>query len=269
MSNPPNSRPAITATGTIAATSREVTLAGGGTWSLAEEVPIAIVYNRRNHAVMLATPADLGDFAVGFSLSEGIIHDPSEIEAIEFIHQDFGIDLHITLNPERLERLDLVSRRRNLPGRAGCGLCGLENAESLTSPLEPVADACIKLEPAVLARALGDLTDWQPLNAATRSVHAAAWADLDGQIVAAREDVGRHNALDKLIGANALAGRDPADGFLMMSSRCSYELVEKAARAGMPAIASLSAPTGFALRKAAEARIALYARSGGTFVAIR
>ncbi|WP_291843435.1 formate dehydrogenase accessory sulfurtransferase FdhD [Maricaulis sp.] len=268
MSNPPNSRPAITETGTAAAMSCDVRLADGDVWALAEEVPVAIVYNRRNHAVMLATPADLTDFAIGFSLSEGIIRDPSEIEAVEIVHQTIGVNLHITLNPERLERFDLVSRRRNLPGRAGCGLCGLENVESLTAPLEPVVDTHIEPNPEALARALDELSHWQPLNVTTRSVHAAAWADLSGQIIAAREDVGRHNALDKLIGANAVTGRAPADGFLIMSSRCSYELVEKAARAGLPAIASLSAPTAFAVRKATEARISLYARKGNAFVRV-
>ncbi len=268
VSNRPSNRPCVKEQGVAAAVARDIVLADGAAWAVPEEVPVALVYNRRNYAVMLATPDNLGDFAIGFSLAEGIIHNAGEIEAIEIVSQESGTDLHITLNAERLERFDLIQRRRNLPGRAGCGLCGLENAESLTAPLPPIADRAIEISLVALATAMAALPDWQPLNARTRSVHAAAWADADGKLLTSREDVGRHNALDKLIGALARDERDASKGFVVMSSRCSYELVEKAARAGLPAIATLSAPTAFAIRKAREARITLYARSKGRFVRV-
>ncbi|RKQ96208.1 formate dehydrogenase accessory sulfurtransferase FdhD [Maricaulis maris] len=268
MSNRLNNTPVIHESGEAAATASDVELADGTRWAVPNEVPVAITYNRRNHAVMLATPADLADFAIGFSLSEGLVRQAGEIEAIEIIHQPLGVDLHITLNAERLERFDLIRRRRTLPGRAGCGLCGLENAESLTAPLPRVADTPADVTEAALATAFATLADWQPLNARTRSVHAAAWAGCDGSILAAREDVGRHNALDKLVGALAHTGQDMFDGFLVMSSRASYELIEKAARAGMPALASLSAPTLLAIDRAKQANIRLYAASRGRFVAV-
>jgi len=260
--------PHITERGSSAPSSRPARLADGTAWSVAEELPVAIIYNRRNYAVMLATPSDIADFAIGFSLSEGIVTRLGDIEAIEIINQGIGIDLHIELSPDRLERLEIVHRRRNLPGRAGCGLCGLENAETLITPLPRVSPAPVELSCDALAKAMASLTDCQPLNSQTRSVHAAAWCNATGDILITREDVGRHNALDKLIGANARNGVDHAAGFLVMSSRCSYELIEKAARAGIPALASISAPTAFALRKAAEANIRLYARSGTGFVAL-
>ncbi|WP_323760422.1 formate dehydrogenase accessory sulfurtransferase FdhD [Maricaulis sp.] len=268
MSNRRNDPPQVTERGSAEASSITARLVGGTSWSVPEELPVAIIYNRHNYAVMLATPTDIADFAIGFSLSEGIVTTLEDLEAIEIVHQRAGIDLHIRLSPERLERLELVRRRRNLPGRAGCGLCGLENADSLISPLPEVAAEPVDISRGALGKAMASLSDWQPLNRATRSVHAAAWCNAAGDILAAREDVGRHNALDKLIGANARAGLDHAAGFLVMSSRCSYELIEKAARAGIPALASLSAPTAFAIRKAAEANIRLYARNGSDFIAL-
>ena len=268
MSSRRSEMPLITERGAPDPSSVDISLADGKTWAVAEETPVALIYDRRNYAVMLATPSDIADFAIGFSLSEGIVTAPDQIESIEILHKDVGIDLHIGLATDRLERLEIIQRRRNLPGRAGCGLCGLENAETLTAPLPPVAPRPADLAEDALAKALATLADWQPLNTETRSVHAAAWCNAKGDILAAREDVGRHNALDKLIGANARNGVDHTAGFLVMSSRCSYELIEKAARAGIPTLASLSAPTAFAIRKAAEANIRLYARSGTGFVAL-
>lgn len=268
MSNPPNSAPVIEVAGSPAPTSREVELADGKCWAVPNEVPVAITYNRRNHAVMLATPDDLADFAIGFSLTEGLIRKMAEIEAIEIIHQAAGVDLHIRLNADRLEHFDLLRRRRTLPGRAGCGLCGLDSAQSLTTPLPVVAKAPADIREAALAHALETLADWQPLNARTHSVHAAAWARSDGMIEMAREDVGRHNALDKLIGALERSRQNRSGGAIIMSSRASYEIIEKAARAGLPAVACLSAPTSLAIDKAQQANIRLYARSGGRFVAI-
>jgi len=254
----------ITVTGEAAPTERAVAVtgpAGGGEWHAPEETPVAFVYNRRNYAVMMATPDDLADFAAGFSLSEQVIASPSEILALDIHHTERGIDLRIRLNPDRLARLDTVQRRRSMIGAASCGLCGLESADELFEPLPVVAGEKVKLDEGAVARALTNLRDHQPLNKATHTVHAAAWAGMDGNITLAREDVGRHNALDKLLGAIALSETTPLLGFVVMSSRCSYELIEKAARNGVAAMAFMSGPTSFALRKAREANMAVYARS--------
>ena len=231
----------------------------GGAWAAPEETPVAFVYNRRNYAVMLATPADMEDFAIGFSLTERVADRLSDISSVDVHYADLGIELQISIAPERLERLDVRQQRRNLVGRAGCGLCGLENAETFFERLPTVSDAPVTIDPAILQRAIATLERHQPLNAETRTVHAAAWAGLDGDIRLAREDVGRHNALDKLLGALARDGADMADGFVVMSSRCSYEIIEKAARMEVKAVVSISAPTAFAIRKAREANLALYA----------
>ena len=236
-------------------------------WNVPEETPVAFVYNQRNYAVMLATPADLVDFAVGFSLTERVVDSPSEITAIDIHQEERGIELRLKIRADRLERLDIRQRRRNLVGRAGCGVCGLENAEVFFETLPRVAEKRMVLEPEALARAHEDFIRHQPLSARTRTVHGATWADLKGETKRVREDVGRHNALDKLIGALAAGGADFKDGFVMISSRCSYEIIEKSARAGICAVAALSGPTAFALRKAEESNMALYCRSGEDFVA--
>ncbi|MEM8936080.1 MAG: formate dehydrogenase accessory sulfurtransferase FdhD [Pseudomonadota bacterium] len=243
-------------------------MAGGATWRVPEELPVAFVYNRRNYAVMLATPADMDDFSIGFSLTEQVVSHVNEIKSVDIHQTDRGIELHISIDDERLERLDIQQRRRNLVGRAGCGVCGLENAETFFEKLPQVSKSPAVLDTKALVGALLNIEKFQPLNASTRSAHAAAWVDPAGTIQFAREDVGRHNALDKLLGAGVRDGVDFRQGFLLMSSRCSYEIVEKAARLGVPAIASISAPTAFAIRKAAEANISLYARSGETFALV-
>lgn len=258
----------ITVTGTPPAAQRSVTLSNGADWAVPEETPIAFVYDRRNYAVMLATPADLADFATGFSLTEGIIDTPADIEALDIHHLAQGTDLRLQLNERCQQRLDLRQRRRALPGNAGCGLCGIENAEEFFAPLKPVAATPRLIDAVVVERAFAELADHQPLYAATYTVHAAAWAGPDGGILIAREDVGRHNALDKLLGALALAQADFTTGFVVMSSRCSYEIVQKAARMGVGAIACLSAPTAFAIRKAQEARIAIHVRDGAQTASI-
>ncbi len=239
-------------------TDSDITVSGGGVWRIPEETPTAIVYNRRNYAVMLATPQDMADFATGFSLSEKVIDDVSDIRALDILYTDRGVDLRISIDDDRLERLDIRQRRRTLPGNVGCGLCGLENADALFEPLPPVAATQASIDPAVIEAAFTALGAHQNLNARTRSVHGAAWAGLDGGILHLREDVGRHNALDKLLGALALGKTDMKNGFVVMSSRCSYEIVQKAAVCGATAVASISAPTLFAARKAAEANMALY-----------
>lgn len=230
-----------------------------GVWHIPEETPVAFVYNRRNYAVMLATPTDMANFALGFSLSERIITAPDDIENLEIRHLDKGIELHFKIKAERVEAFDIRARRRNLVGTAGCGICGLENADVLFAPLKPVTKKAIIITKPALETAMANFKALQPINQRTKSVHGAAWVNTDGAIQMVREDVGRHNALDKLIGAMTAAKTKP-EGFLLMSSRCSYEIIDKAARAKIPVILSLSGPTNLALTKAAEANITIYAR---------
>ncbi|MEQ1607889.1 MAG: formate dehydrogenase accessory sulfurtransferase FdhD [Hyphomonadaceae bacterium] len=263
--------PLITFSGDPIATDAEICVSQGEAvtrWSITTEVPVALVYNQRNYAVMLATPSDLVDFAAGFSVTERVVDGIDDILEIEVAQSTRGVELRMKLVPDCVERLDVRQTRRNMIGRAGCGVCGLDNAETLFEPLAPVRDAAISISDDALAKAVRDLANHQPLNRRTRSVHAAAWADLDGAILMTREDVGRHNALDKLMGAILLEGKQRSDGFVMMSSRCSYELVEKAARLRVPAIACLSGPTTFAVRRAEECNMALYSRQGDGFVRI-
>lgn len=240
----------------------------GDVWRVPEETPVAFVYNRRNYAVMLATPLDIEDFAVGFSLTERVVDALEEISSVDIHRSERGIELHISISEERIQRLDLRQQRRNLVGRAGCGVCGLENAEVFFERLPKVAEEKTQISQDALKNALSSLREHQPLNKATRTVHGAAWAAMNGDILLAREDVGRHNALDKLLGALARANVDRREGFVLMSSRCSYEIIEKAARLGVRAVASVSGPTAFAIRKAREANIALYCRSENEFVEI-
>ena len=236
--------------------------AGGGHWFIPEEAPIAFVFNRRNYAVMMGTPDNLEDFALGFALTEEVVKSPNEIKSLNIHLSDKGAALRFKITPEALERLDITQRRRNMVGSASCGLCGLENAETLFKVLPSVAESRIELTETAMTKAMRALRQSQPLNAQTHSVHAAAWVSHKGDIKLTREDVGRHNALDKLLGAMAAKGIDSKTGFVLMSSRCSYEIVEKAARRGVQAILSVSGPTAFAMRKAKEANMSLYARSG-------
>lgn len=238
------------------------------TWHIAEEVPVAVVYNGSNYAVMLATPMDLEDFAVGFSISERVADRLEAIQSIDIRDRPQGVDLTIGIDEASFERLSLRERRRNMAGRAGCGICGLDNAESFFEALPIVAQNRASLDPDAAKRAVEAFPAHQTLNLTTRSVHGAAWVDFSGEIMAVREDIGRHNALDKLLGAQARAGADMQAGFALVSSRCSYELVEKAARFGVTALLSLSAPTAFAVRKAAEANLALYTWSSDGLIAV-
>ncbi len=237
-------------------------------WSVPAETPVAFVYNRRNYAVMLATPDDMADYAVGFSLTERVVDAAEEISSVDIHQSERGIELHIAIAQERLERLDVRQQRRNLVGRAGCGVCGLENADVFFETLPKISETRVRISPEALAVALGQMPEHQPLNKTTKTVHGAAWAGLDGEILLAREDVGRHNALDKLLGALAREKAEMNAGFVMMSSRCSYEIVEKAARLGVGAVASVSGPTAFAIKKANEANMVLYCREGDRFVEI-
>jgi FdhD protein len=216
---------------------------------VAVEAPVGLVYGFQPYAVMMATPADLEDFAVGFSLTEGVIRGTADIRSIKLDNGADGLTLTIDLVPERLHALLANRRLRNTVGRTGCGICGVEEisglplAERRQGEGTPIASEAIH-------RALDGLSDGQPLNAATRATHAAAWASRDGALLLVREDVGRHNALDKLIGALLRAGTDPAEGFVVITSRLSFEMVEKAAAFGAGTVVAISAPTSLALDRA-------------------
>lgn len=246
----------------IAAQNAQSVQAGEVSWFIPEEVPIALVYNRRNYAVMMGTPDNLVDFAVGFSLTEEVIKGTDCIKSLEIYQSEQGADLRFKVTDETLEKLDITLRRRNMVGSSSCGLCGLENADMLFKTLPRVTERPVELSSTAMALAIQSLDAQQPLNQQTRSVHAAAWVSEDGNIEMLREDVGRHNALDKLLGAMAFAKTDVSKGFVLMSSRCSYEIIEKAARRDVKAILSISGPTAFALRKAKEANISVYSRLG-------
>jgi len=216
---------------------------------VAVEAPVGLVYGFQPYAVMMATPADLEDFAVGFSLTEGVIRTPADIRGLKLEDGADGLTVTIDLVPDRLHALLANRRLRNTVGRTGCGVCGVEELSGL-----PLADRRrgqgAAIAPEAIQRALAGLSDGQPLNAATRAVHAAAWASRDGTIGLVREDVGRHNALDKLIGALLRAGTDPAQGFVVITSRLSFEMVEKAAAFGAGTLVAISAPTSLALDRA-------------------
>ncbi len=229
--------------------------AASGERTIAEETPVAFTYNRTTYAVMLATPADLPDFALGFSLTEGVIDAASDIVALEVLEVPDGIELRMDLAPDRLARLE--QRRRRLAGFGGCGLCGLESLADVMRPL-PAArgDApAWRIRAAALTEAMAALPGLQVLNRQARALHAAAFLRPGMGIVAVAEDVGRHNALDKLAGQLARQGIDAADGAVLLSSRVSLELVEKTARIGARLLAAVSAPTALALRVAEDAGI--------------
>jgi len=246
-------------------TRRAVQVVGGrrmeGIDTVVEEVPVALVYNGVSHAVMLATPADIEDFALGFSLAEGILASPRELYGIEVRHCANGIEAHLDVAAERF--MQLKARRRSLAGRTGCGLCGVESLAAAVRHPAPVSSKAQVAGEAVM-RALARLPEHQVLHGITGGAHAAAWASLDGDIVAAREDVGRHNALDKLIGALAGGGVAPDSGFVAVTSRASYEMVQKVAAFGASLLVAVSAPTSFAVRVAQQANITLvgFARAG-------
>ena len=227
-------------------------------WQVPEETAVAFEYNGRSHAVMMATPADLEDFALGFSLAEEIVGSAADIEKISVRETPLGFVVNLTVDPLRLLRGSL--RSRSMEGRSGCGLCGVDSlVHAVREPRK--IETSLEVDPAAVAAAFRALPDHQPMNRANRSVHAAAWCAPDGTIRLAREDVGRHNALDKLIGAIAGSGADPATGFVVMTSRCSFELVQKTAAVGIPLLATISAPTALALELARNANLTLGALS--------
>lgn len=226
-----------------------------GEWAVAEEVPIAIVYNRRPHAVMMGTPQDLEDFAVGFTLSEGIAA-AGEIGGVQVEKASHGIELQVGIPEANAERL--ASRGRAISGRTGCGLCGVEAIdEMLRTPPRVASEA--RFTPEALFTAAELLPHRQEINKVVHSVHAAAFASPTGTLQLVREDVGRHNALDKLLGAIARGGMDASKGFVVVTSRASYELVQKVATAGIPLLAAISQPTGLAVRMAESCGVTLVA----------
>jgi FdhD protein len=224
--------------------------------AVAEEMPVALVYHDVPHVVMLATPADLEDYAVGFTLSEGLVAHRDEIRGVAVTYGAGAADVHISVAWERFTAL--LQRRRNLAGRTGCGLCGAETASDAIREVASVPPG-VSVSTQQLHQAIEDLKARQPINARTGSVHAAAWVLPGAGIQVVREDVGRHNALDKTIGALARSGADFAAGYMLITSRASYEMVQKCTTLGIPMLVALSAPTAFAVRLAQRAGLTLVA----------
>ena len=228
-----------------------------GTELVAEEVPVALSYNGISHAVMLASPLDLEDFAVGFSLGERIVRDARDIYELEVEEGANGIVIEMRIASGAMMRLKETRRART--GRTGCGLCGVESLacfeEDAFDP--PREGSAMRVDAQALHRAMAAMAARQELHHATGAVHAAGWADGEGVLRCVREDVGRHNALDKLVGALARGGLDAAQGFAVVTSRASFEMVQKAARAGILLLGAVSAPTALAVRLAGQAGVTL------------
>jgi FdhD protein len=222
--------------------------------TIPEETPIAITYGRSTFAVMMGTPDDLADFAIGFSLSEGIVQSPGEIAALEVVALADGVEVRMDLAEER--QSGLARRQRRITGPGGCGLCGMDSLAEALRPVPEVGSGEL-LTPAHIQSALATMPEAQQIHALTRAVHAAAFWTPELGLVALREDVGRHNALDKLLGAMAVAGHRAADGIVLLSSRVSVEMVQKAAILGAPMIVAVSAPTALAVRVAHAAGMTL------------
>lgn len=228
---------------------------------IADEVPVALVYNGQTFVVMLATPADLEDFAVGFSLTEGIVSNASGLTDLAVEEVADGLKVHASLTAGRFDLLR--HRHRNLMGGSSCGLCGSDSFAEALRPVTRVGGSAA-FHPEAVRRAMAALPSLQVLNHDLGAIHAAGFADATGDLLAVREDVGRHNALDKLIGHLARAGIDAGSGFVVVSSRCSFEMIHKTAAAGIPLIAAVSAPTAMAIRVADDAHVGLlaFAREG-------
>jgi FdhD protein len=221
-----------------------------------EEAAVAFTYDGGGYAVMMATPDDLEDFAVGFSLAEGIVASAAEIASIDVVEHATGIELRLWLAGN--SRVAFAERRRRLAGPTGCGLCGIETLAEAMRPSPRIVTSAT-FSPAAIRRALGGLAPAQTLHHETRAAHAAAFADPSGGIAILREDVGRHNALDKLHGALARGGLDGRAGFVVITSRVSVEMVQKTAMLGVPLLVAISAPTALAIRTAETAGITLVA----------
>ena len=232
-----------------------------GAWRddvVAAEVPVALVFNGISHAVMMATPADLHAFALGFALSEGIVDTPADVYDVAVHGTAAACEVHLEIASRCFMRLK--EKRRTLAGRTGCGICGIDSLEALDIVPEAITPRrwLDGFSAATVLRAIAAMPALQTLNAAAGAVHAAGWASPDGDLRALLEDVGRHNALDKLLGRLALQGRLQEDGFVVMSSRASFELVRKCARLDIPLLATISAPTSLALDIAERAGLQLW-----------
>jgi FdhD protein len=228
-----------------------------GVRAVPEEVPIAFSYGGSTHAVMMGTPADLEDFAVGFSLTEGIIRSASDIENIDVLQAEDGVDVQITLRDEQADALRI--RRRHMAGPVGCGLCGIESIEQAVRPVPDLSGVRLQVTPVMLVEAMRSLNGAQPLHRLTRAVHGAGFHVPGKGLVAVREDVGRHNALDKLAGAVLNSGSKGSEGIVAVTSRVSVEMVQKCAILGAGLIAAISAPTALAIDTADKAGLTLVA----------
>ena len=261
---PPNERP----NASLLAPAWKIDAASGLAFAsqraVAVEIPVAFSYGGTPYAVMMASPDQPEDFAYGFSLTEGIVRAAEEIRAVRVVPQDKGLAVEIELAPGRFR--EHLARRRAMTGRTSCGLCGVETIEQLPEAA-PVA-AAAPIAPGALFAALANLEKNQQLNALTHAVHAAAFCSRDGAIQVLREDVGRHNALDKLIGALMREGVSPRDGFIVVTSRASFEMVEKAAIFGATTLVAISAPTSLAIERASSLGLTLaaIARADGVMV---
>ena len=221
---------------------------------IAEEVPVSLIYNGEPHVVMLATPTNLEEFALGFSMTEGIIKTPQELLSTRTYNRSNGIEVHLRIPSERF--VCLADKGRNLTGRTGCGLCGASTLQQAIRQPNAVTGN-LTIPASELFSALADIKQRQTLNQLTGSVHAAAWVVPGQGVTDVREDVGRHNALDKLIGLLLRSGKNVASGFVIVTSRASYELVQKTASVGITMLAAISAPTGLAIRLAEESGLTL------------
>jgi FdhD protein len=231
------------------------------TWGIAVETPVEIGINGAPWTVMMATPTDLEDLAIGLALTERVVNDITAVQRIDVSNYLEGIVVDLTVPAHAVS--ESARHRRSLEGRIGCGLCGIEALAGLPSRPTVAVGSRATVGEAAVRRAFAELAPLQPLNLATHSVHAAAWCRLDGGVDLVREDVGRHNALDKLIGARVRAGWIDAPGFIAMTSRCSFELVYKAAATRASALATISAPTSLALEWAAMLDLPLMCRGAG------
>ncbi len=228
-------------------------------WHLPDEAPVNILYNGNSFAVMMATPSDMRDFAIGFSITEGIADKLSDLTDIRIADVGDGVIVNIKVDEKLLERAE--GRRRTLTGRSGCGLCGAQSLKAVMKPMRNVTGAVPRAD-AVL-RAFDELRNSQPMNAVNKSTHAAAFCNVDGEVQIVREDIGRHNALDKLGGAMVRGGLNASEGFIVLSSRFSVEMAQKAAALGVGFVASLSAPSALALKLAHKAGLTIACRAPG------
>jgi FdhD protein len=224
--------------------------------ALAVETPLELVFGTIPYAVMMVTPDDLEDFITGFAMTEGVIERASDIRSIKIETHPKGLRALIDLVPEKLSAH--LARKRAMTGRTGCGVCGVEDLAALPAHETPLKDGA-RISENGIKRAIDSLAAHQPLNDVTRAVHAAAWFDTNGNFILAREDVGRHNALDKAIGALMRSATTPLSGFMVITSRASYEMIEKAARFGASTLVAISAPTSLAVERAEALGITLYA----------